>query len=112
LWNKITSTKSPSWFDAAADMHPPATFSGQSLAHTLALHDVLIVPLEGPGLAEPAANRLDLDILDTRESRLGGLLLAHGRDRRLLERLAAPEQQPDAARESAVADQEVAPLNL
>src|SRR5690606_41591202 len=63
------------------------------LEHAAPLDDVLVVPLDGPRLAEPALQIALLDLRCIGDANLRGLELALRLQARLVEGLAAPEEQ-------------------
>src|SRR5690242_18260587 len=74
----------------------------------LPLHDVLVVPLDLPGLGEPAAEGGALHVRHVGVDGLGGLEAPLPRQSVLFERLTAPEQQADAVLERGISDDGVA----
>src|SRR5262249_39911318 len=79
----------------------------QSLQLPLALHDVLVVPLDLDRLFEPPLEIFGGDLTVSGVPGFSGLETPFGRKTRLVERLAAPEHQSDAVLELAVADNRI-----
>src|SRR5262245_13908497 len=79
----------------------------QSLEFALALHDVLVVPLDFDRLLEPSLEILGHDLIVRRVPDFGGLETTFGLKTRLVEGLAAPEKEADAVVELAVADNRI-----
>ena len=80
----------------------------QSLEFALALHDVLVIPLDLDRLLEPPLEIPGRDLIVRSIPGFGGLETAFGLKTRLVEGLAAPEQEADAVFELVVADDRVA----
>src|SRR6478672_12029100 len=82
---------------------PGRTALLQAFEPALALDDVLVVPLDIAGLAEPTLQRFDIDLGEVGVAGFGGLEAALVLQAGLVERLPAPEQQSHAVFQQAVA---------
>ena len=80
----------------------------QSLEFALSFHDVLVVPLDLDRLFEPPFEIFGSDLIVGGVSCFGGLKTPFGLQTRLVEGLAAPEQEADAIFELVVADNRIA----
>src|SRR5262245_31724667 len=80
----------------------------QPLQPALALHDVLVVPLDVDRLLEPALEIHRRDLIRRGVAGAGGLEAALGSQTGLVERATAPEHQADAVFQSVVTDDRIA----
>ena len=80
----------------------------QPLEPSLAANQALVVPLDVPGLAEPALQVLPVDLVGGGEPDFGSLERAFFLQALLAERLPAPEQKAYAAFQLAVSDDRIA----